>query len=261
MLEARAALAKEWMTEAAGHIRRQLNSDIRVETKSNRKDLVTSVDQEVEVFFREKIANHFPEDQYFGEEKMGDNPTNLNGGVWIVDPIDGTANFVLQQNHFAIMLAYYEDGQGLMGIIYDVTADDYFEVIKGQGIKRNGQIFTPPYQDKDLANSLIAINGGMVMKNTLGVQDLITTSMGLRIYGSAGIELIALIKGEIAAYVSPRLQPWDIAAGIVFAEEIGIKVTQFSGQPINLLERNRVLVAYPSAYDQMIGHLKGDWKP
>ncbi len=188
---------------------------------------------------------------------MGDTPSNLAGGVWIVDPIDGTANFVLQQNHFAIMVAYYEDGLGKLGVVYDVMNDDYFEATAGQGIKRNGQVFQPPFKDKILKDSLIAVNGGMVMTDAYKVQELVKESMGLRIYGSAGIEIIALLKGEIAAYVSPRLQPWDIAAGQVLANEVGIQVSQFTGEPVDLLNQNRVLVAYPSAYRRMIENLKG----
>lgn len=258
MLETRAALVKSWIEEAATYIYNQLNKEIKIESKSNRKDLVTNVDKEVEVLFRNKIATNFPDDQYIGEEKMGETPTNLSGGVWIVDPIDGTANFVLQQNHFVIMVAYYEEGVGKLGVIYDVMHDDYFEVIAGQGIKRNGQAFVPDFKDKSLHDSLIAVNGGMVMSNAHKVQELVQESMGLRIYGSAGIELIALLKGEIAAYVSPRLQPWDIAAGQVFANEVGIQVSQFTGEPVDLLSANRVIAAYPSAYRRMIRNLSGE---
>lgn len=256
MLETRAALVRSWVEEAAAYIHDQLNNEIEIESKSNRKDLVTNVDKEVELLFRNKIQDHFPDDHYIGEEKMGETPTNLNGGVWIVDPIDGTANFVLQQNHFAIMVAYYENSIGQLGVVYDVVNDDYFEAILGQGIRRNGQVFEPPYKDKALADSLIAVNGGMVMENAYRVQELVKESMGLRIYGSAGIEIIALLKGEIAAYVSPRLQPWDIAAGQVLAGEVGIQVSQFTGEPIDLFNRNRVLAAYPSAYRRMIENFK-----
>lgn len=255
-LTQRATLIQEWVMEAADHIRQQFQTDIQVKTKSNRKDLVTNVDQEIEVFFREKIAEAFPEDLYIGEEKMGDNPSSLDGNVWIVDPIDGTANFVMQRNHFAIMVAFYVNGEGMIGAIYDVINDDYFEAIAGQGIKRNGQSFIPPFTDKSLSDSLLAINGTMVMKDINNVQELITESMGLRIYGSAGIELIAIIKGEIAAYVSPHLQPWDIAAGMVFAKEMGVKVSQFDGNSVDLTRRNGVIVAYPSAYDRMIQNFK-----
>lgn len=257
MLEVRAALVREWIEEATAYIHDQLDGEIEIQSKSNRKDLVTSVDKEVELLFRQKIAENFPDDRYIGEEKMGDTPSNLAGGVWIVDPIDGTANFVLQQNHFAIMVAYYEDGLGKLGVVYDVMNDDYFEATAGQGIKRNGQVFQPPFKDKILKDSLIAVNGGMVMTDAYKVQELVKESMGLRIYGSAGIEIIALLKGEIAAYVSPRLQPWDIAAGQVLANEVGIQVSQFTGEPVNLLNQNRVLAAYPSAYRRMIENLKG----
>ncbi|MEY8369945.1 inositol monophosphatase family protein [Aerococcaceae bacterium 50-4] len=258
MLETRAALVRSWVEEAAAYIHDQLKNEIEIESKSNRKDLVTNVDKEVELLFRNKIQANFPADHYIGEEKMGETPTDLDGGVWIVDPIDGTANFVLQQNHFAIMVAYYENGIGQLGVVYDVVNDDYFEAILGQGIRRNGEVFEPPFKDKTLKDSLIAVNGGMVMKDAYQVQELVKESMGLRIYGSAGIEIIALLKGEIAAYVSPRLQPWDIAAGQVLAREVGIQVSQFTGEPIDLFNRNRVLAAYPSAYRRMIKNFKDE---
>src|SRR4051794_26248387 len=97
--------AKQWVMEAGDKIRDSFNKTLNIETKSNPNDLVTNIDKEIEQFFIDKIRQVYPNHRILGEEGFGDEISNLDGVVWIIDPIDGTMNFIHQQRNFAISLA------------------------------------------------------------------------------------------------------------------------------------------------------------
>src|SRR5699024_9170433 len=94
--------AKQWMMEAGAIIREQMDQPLFIETKSNRNDLVTVMDKKIEQFFAERIEQTYPNHRMLGEEGFGNHVTDLQGTLWIIDPIDGTMNFVHQQKNFAI---------------------------------------------------------------------------------------------------------------------------------------------------------------
>ncbi|MCI5774893.1 MAG: inositol monophosphatase family protein [Aerococcus sp.] len=250
-------LVKQWIIERGTTIR-QLVLDgqkliDRIDTKSSRTDLVTNIDKETEAFFRERLAETFPDDQILGEEGLGDPVTSLDGAVWIIDPIDGTSNFVLQQNHFGIMMARYINGVAEFGAIYDVMNDDYFEAAHGEGkVYRNGEPFNLRFKDCAINECLVDANVPMTMRNRFDVQDFLKQSMGYRAYGAASIEILAVLKGELGAYITPTLKPWDIAAGKVLLEELGLKVTAFNGEPIDLLHPDTTIMSYPTVHHAFV---------
>lgn len=250
-------MVKSWMISRGSEIRQMIQGGHdpihEVDTKTDRTDLVTNIDKETEEYFRNKLATTFPDDQVLGEEGLGDPVTSLDGPVWIIDPIDGTSNFVLQNNHFGIMVARYIDGTAEFGAIYDVMNDDYFEAVHGEGmVYRNGKPFSMRFTDRELSECLVDANIYMTMGNRFDIQDFVKQSMGYRAYGSAAIEILAVLKGELGAYISPTLKPWDIAAGKVLLEEAGLKVTAFNGDPIDLLHPETTIMAYPTVHQEFV---------
>src|SRR5699024_2809821 len=125
--------AKKWILEAGDRIRNKINDPRVISIKSNPNDLVTEMDKEIESFFISKIKSTYPSHQLLGEEGQGDRVANLNGIVWIIDPIDGTMNFVHQKKYFAISIGVYRDGIGEIGLIYDVMADDLYHAKRAEG--------------------------------------------------------------------------------------------------------------------------------
>src|SRR5699024_9047907 len=137
MIEQRDALIKKWLNEAAQEIREALNHDLEVEVKSRANDLVTQMDRKIEKELVEKINQHFPEDLIVSEEGFGDHVSGKDFDqktVWFLDPIDGTLNFVLQSENYAVMLAVYEKGIGKQAYIYDVTHDKLYSDIKNKEV-------------------------------------------------------------------------------------------------------------------------------
>lgn len=112
--------AKRWIYEAGTEIREHMNDPLDIETKSNPNDLVTALDKQTEKFFVDRIHQAYPEHHIIGEEGFGDTLSSVDGTIWIIDPIDGTMNFVHQKRSFAISIGILHNGIGEIGFVYDV---------------------------------------------------------------------------------------------------------------------------------------------
>ena len=227
-----------------------MSQPIDVGEKTGRKDLVTTVDKRNEQSLILGLRKILPEAQILGEEGFGDQVTGTDGWTWIVDPIDGTMNFVMQQNHFAIMIALYHDGEGVLGYIFDVMNDDLYHGGPASGVFRNETKLEAP-EDVPLRDSLIGISGPLLIENQFNLQDVARVSRGPRMYGSAGIEYVATINGELSGYIS-YLRPWDFGAGKVLAETLGLVVKSIDGTQLDMLSSTVVLVATQRASQEVI---------
>jgi len=253
-IEQRDALIKKWLREAASEIKIALKSDLEVEVKSRKNDLVTIMDRKTEKNLIEKINTHFPDDLIISEEGFGDQVDRTdfeNQTVWFLDPIDGTLNFVLQNENYAVMLAVYEKGVGQQAYIYDVERDKLYWSIKGEGVYCNDQRL-PKIKDLSLKDGLFASNSMFLSDKQVGLNAEITKrAMGVRTLGSAGLESAELVKGSTVAYVSYGLKPWDIAPGLMMVQENGGVVTNFDGSPVDILNSSPTIMATPTAQKEI----------
>lgn len=249
------SLIKEWLEEIKEYLHEQKDSSLDVQEKTSDNDLVTIMDKRIEERLVNKIREKFPDDKIVGEEGYGDDVQDLEGTVWFIDPIDGTLNFVMQRENFAVMIAVYTDGVGQLGYIYDVTQDKLYSTIKGDGVRCNGQQLEKP-ADLKLSEGLIASSSALMVKSKHeSVRKIGAKSLGVRMLGSAGLESIEVAKGNVSAYVASNLKPWDIAPGLLFMEELGMKGTQFTNQKINILENNNIVFATKNAHKDIINLL------
>ncbi|MFS0574394.1 inositol monophosphatase family protein [Sporosarcina sp. 179-K 3D1 HS] len=254
--------AKSIIKEAGHKIRNSFFSHIDIDTKSDANDLVTNIDREVEKFFIDRIKRDFPDHRILGEEGAGDQVTSLDGVIWILDPIDGTMNFIHQRRNFAISLGIYADGVGMLGYIYDVMRDDFYNAAKGEGAYFNDERL-PQLEITPLHEAVIGINASWVAPNRYMDNEpiirMIRQCRGTRSYGSAAIELAYVSTQRIDAYLSMRLAPWDVAGGIVIAQEVGAIATTMKGEPPNLLSQDTFIVARPGLHEEIMKnyiHLK-----
>lgn len=256
--------AKIWVKEAGEKIRDSFLQTLNVQTKTNPNDLVTNIDKATEQFFINRIKEKYPSHNVFGEEGLGDQIDDLNGIVWIIDPIDGTINFVHQQRNFAISIGIYENGVGVIGLIYDVVHDELYHAIKGEGAFLNGNRI-PKLSPVELKEAIIGINAAWVA-DTRGITPPLLSSLvldvrGTRSYGSAAIEIAHVVAGRLDAYITMRLSPWDIAAGRVLIEEVGGIATTLRGAKLNMLQQNTIFFSKPELHQTIMkNYLKaGDW--
>lgn len=242
--------------EAGERIRRSFFETMEIETKSNANDLVTNIDKEIETFIVKKIHAYDPTFRILGEEGMAhETIESLEGIVWMVDPIDGTMNFVRQHRNFAISIAIYKDGVGLAGYIYDVVADELYYAIAGEGAYMNGQRLTK-LVPVPLNEAIVGINAVWATPNRKieheGVIRLLRQLRGTRSLGAATLEIMAVATGRMDSYISLRLSPWDIAAGIIIANEVGAVSSNLRLDPVNLLKQDTFIVANPSIHREIV---------
>jgi len=247
--------AQKWIKEAAIRIKTAFQQQLLVQTKTSRTDLVTNVDREIEQFFIENIRNTFPGHRVLGEEGFGDELTVLEGVVWIIDPIDGTTNFIHQQRNFAISVGIFENGIGKLGYIYDVVHDELYYARKDEGAFLNGMPL-PRLEKVSVGESIIAMNATWVTENRQidyrVLSPLVKEARGTRSYGSAALEIAYVAAGRIDAYISLRLSPWDFAAGWIIIGEVGGVFTNLYGEPLDLLSKNSILVAKPGLHEEIL---------
>lgn len=243
-----------WLIAAKEKIILAQNEQLMIDEKTNRKDLVTNMDREIQAFLIEKIHSAYPQAKVLAEEEGYSDLPDLSGQVFIIDPIDGTLNFVVQGENFCIMLAYYEDGIGQLGFIYDVMRDELYWGGKEIGVYKN-DIKLPQPKDLPLEKGLVAINSYLFGHDRFNIHAIGEQSIGVRMCGCAGLELIAMLKGNHIGYIS-NLSPWDYAAGNVLLDVFGMKYSGFSGDPLTFHGREYYLAATPTAYETILEMLE-----
>ncbi|GLY10627.1 inositol monophosphatase family protein [Pseudobacillus badius] len=246
---------KTWIMEAGSSIRESFKHSLSIHTKSNPNDLVTNIDKETERFFIANIRKVYPGHRILGEEGQGDDLASLKGIVWIIDPIDGTTNFIHQQRHFAISIGVYENGVGRLGYIYDVAHDELYYAERGKGAYMNG-VRLPSLTEVSVEKALIALNATWLVKNRYfdekKLVNLAVQVRGTRSYGSAALELAYVAAGRLDGYLSMRLSPWDFAAGKLLVEEAGGCVTNLFGEDLNMIKINSVFAGAPILHGRIL---------
>lgn len=209
--------------EAGQLIRKRINEDMSIDEKGgNRSDLVTSVDLEVERFLVNKITEAYPEDSFLTEE----NTVTLEkaDNIWIIDPIDGTMNFIYNKRDFAISVAFYVKGKGQLGVVYDIMADELIVAEKNKGATLNKKEL-PQIKKESLKQSIIDVSlktiRNLKTKKIADLYDLPPAVLSHRNIGSAAIRISHIALNRDHAYISDRLSLWDIAAAIIILEELG----------------------------------------
>lgn len=247
--------AKSLIKEAGDKIRVSFFNRIHIDTKSSANDLVTNIDREIEQFFIKRIRTDFPDHKIIGEEGFGDDGENLEGVSWILDPIDGTMNFVHQKRNFAISLGIYIDGVGMLGYIYDVVRNDFYYAKKDHGAYLNDERL-PQLENTPLREAIVGLNARWVAPNRFVDNEkligLILECRGTRSYGSAAIELAYVSSGRLDAYMSMRLSPWDVAGGMVIAQEVGAVATNLKGNLLQLIGQDSFIVARPGLHNDIL---------
>lgn len=236
---------KQWLSQSRQLILTKMAERMTVNEKSGRKDLVTNVDRENEKFLINKIKTFNPDSVVLGEEGFGDQVSRDSGWIWVLDPIDGTMNFVKQRDHFAVMLALFVNGRGVLGYIFDVMNNVLYSGGPDLGVFVNGNRLGAP-ANTTLEDGLVSISAPLLMADQLNLLQVAKASSGIRMYGSAGIEMAHLLMGKITAYIS-YLKPWDFAAGKILGEALGLVATTVDGQPLDMLSSNLVMVATKNA--------------
>ncbi len=218
-------------------------------------DYVTVVDTGVQNFLQGKLSTLCPDVQFMGEEKNNDE-IDFSGRVWVLDPIDGTANLVRDFGQSAVSLALVENGAPLIGVIYNPFTDELYAAERGKGATLNGRPIHVTAATR-VADSLIAV-GTCPYHKDMGKE--IFTSLynvwqeaeDIRRMGAAALDLCHVAAGRADGMFEHILNPWDIAAGVLLVEEAGGKVTDMDGAPVRLDRPISVLASNGKIHEELL---------
>ncbi len=239
--------------------------ELRIEAKAHRNDLVTQVDRGVE----ERIAGHLEATgvPIHGEEahRVEDFET-YRGRAWVLDPIDGTLNYVATHRDWAISLALVDDGVPTLAVLADPVAGRLYTAIRGRGAWVQPLLAGSAGTDDAARRALeqledLPLSEGMLIAHyqltqDAGIGQAIEASRGMRCYGAAALEMAEVAAGGAVAYAQPRLQPWDVAAGALLCAETGAALTRMDGAPFDVRRAGSLLVGTPTAHAEVLGHLR-----
>lgn len=246
-------VARNLLREAGENIIKSFQTELVVETKANWNDLVTNMDKSTETFFVSRLKEYFPDHKILGEEGMSEPVDSMDGYVWILDPIDGTNNFVKKHRDFAISLALYIDGEGILGYIYDVERNELYYGRKNHGATLNGKPMKKLNPELMLKDSFINLDYQEI-KAFPKIGAALDASRGQRFYGAEALELMSVASGRAGGHLNIGASSWDFAAGKIIAEEVGAVVTRTDGSPINMLDRGKgtILAGHPKVHEELL---------
>jgi myo-inositol-1(or 4)-monophosphatase len=217
-------------------------------------DLVSDADIESERAIGEYLRAHYPGHELLGEEDLAGNVEAEH--LWIIDPLDGTNNFAHQLPHFAVSIAYYHQGVAAVGAILNPARDEIFTAVRGEGAFCNGENVTVD-DSESLSRTLIGCgfyyDRGAMMRSTLAaVEEFFGNDIhGIRRFGTAALDLCQVGCGQFGGFFEYQLSPWDFAAGALFVEEAGGRVTDARGNRLPI-GTTSVVASNSKLHDAMI---------
>lgn len=225
-------------------------------TEKHFNDFVTEVDQAAEAAIIEVLTTAYPDHAVLAEESGASaNLHDENDNVWIIDPLDGTTNFIHGFPQYCVSIALQQRGVITQAVIYDPTRNEMFTASKGAGAFLNDKRIRVTRCDK-LADALIGT--GFPSRDLSGLDEYMDMfkamtgkCQGLRRPGSAALDLAYVATGRLDGFFEKGLAPWDIAAGSLIITEAGGIVGNFSGES-DYLHKGDVLAGTPKVFAQMV---------
>jgi myo-inositol-1(or 4)-monophosphatase len=229
---------------AAGQVlMRYLNEGVVMRNKSGNGgksyDLVSDADVEAEQTIAAILRAEFPDHDLLGEEELRGATTAEH--LWVIDPLDGTNNFAHRLPHFAVSIAYWYRGKPQVGIVHNPAHDDWYIATAGGGAFHNDRpvsVCQATGLDQVLIGCGFYYDRGAMMRATLdAIAELFGEQIhGIRRFGTASLDLCQVGCGNFGGFFEYQLSPWDFAAGMLFVEEAGGKVTTAVGQKLGLVK-------------------------
>lgn len=231
---------------------RDIGQTVREKTSS--RDLVTEYDTRVQAFLQRELLALLPEAVFFGEEGASAARPEECEWCFIVDPIDGTTNFIQGFHNSSVSVGLMHRGRMEYGLVYNPYDGELYTAQRGKGAFLNGApIHT---EDRALSRSLLIFGSALYYRELIGqTLDIFRAAFPLvqdiRRFGSAALDLCYLAAGKAGVFYECRLCPWDYAAGSLIAEEAGCRVTQLDGTALSFDRNCSVLAGSPKAYNAL----------
>jgi myo-inositol-1(or 4)-monophosphatase len=244
-------LASDLAAEAAGLSLERLGHErSRVRTKSSATDMVSEVDEACEHLIVEGIRRARPGDGILSEE--GASADTTTGVRWVIDPIDGTTNYLYGHPGYAISIAAEVDGETAVGVVHDPIHSDRFAAVRDGEATRNGEPIRVS-TETELGSALIATGFAYTAPERVAQAELLVRVIGsirdIRRMGAAAVDLCSVACGRVDGYYERGLNRWDLAAGALIARTAGATVGE--------LEDGTLVAAPPTLYGPLRSALGG----
>lgn len=252
MLNQICAIARE-----AGKIILDASPEKQVEKKSSRHDLVTYYDKFIQDYIQIRLKSLCFEASFQGEE--GINSSSGNGMRFIVDPIDGTANFIRGMNRSCVSIALYDGELGEIGVVYNPYLNELFCAQRGQGAALNGKPIHA--SDVKIEDALVEFGTSPYQPSLYDLTFRIARAamdlcMDVRRAGSAALDICDVAAGRGDIFFECSLAPWDFAAGAIIAREAGCMVCNMRGEPLNTESKSSVFVSNKYCFSPFLALLE-----
>jgi len=243
------------MLEACG-----VESGENITVKPGDANYVTVYDVAVQDFLMQEIQKQLPEACFIAEEQENDTSILSREYCFLIDPIDGTTNFIHDYHHSAISVALFSYGVPVFGAVYDPYLNELFWAERGMGAYLNGKpIHT---SDRPVSLAMVAFGSSPYYKEELGektfglLQKLFLCCSDIRRCGSAALDLAYLAAGRNDVFFECRLSPWDIAAGALLITEAGGVISDMNGNPIDYTSPTPVIAANAQIYPTVLNMIR-----
>ena len=218
------------------------------------RELVSFVDVESEKILKEGLSPLIPEVGFYGEE------TGKSGSMdfcWVVDPLDGTTNYLSGMDQFVVSAALVKDGVTLLGIIYKPANQEIFTSVKGNGLYHNGQKI-PEVSKSVTSKDALYVTGFPYRSPDVFeaffkcAAEVLLEGRGLRRFGCAAMDVSMVSAGWLQGFWESDLQPYDIACGMLFLQETGCKVTNEKGKLYDIFKDRMMVAALPGVHGRLL---------
>jgi myo-inositol-1(or 4)-monophosphatase len=217
-------------------------------------DLVTQADLAAQEAIKKVVLGHFPNHHFVGEEDAGTGLLKAEK-CWIVDPLDGTTNYVHQVPHYAVSVALAEHGAPSVGVIFDPVSRECFSAVRGEGAYLNGTRLQTSTAT-DLAQAIVAASFSARVDPQSPEIDQFRAALlncqAVRRTGSAALNLCYVAAGRFDAFWALSTKAWDVAAGVLLVEEAGGTVSDLAGDAFDIARPHPVTSATPMLHRQFL---------
>lgn len=225
-------------------------------------DFTTQADIETDEFLRKQIAKKYPTHQFLTEETAKNEDFSKFRDVenlWIIDPLDGTANFATHDSHFAISVAFARFGEVLLGVTYAPIWSETYRAIKGHGAFF-GKKRIHVSENDDLKKAMLRGDWSWDLKKrkrmAKAIEKVCDKVRFILLKGAGVLDLSRLARGDFDGYLHPGLKPWDVAAASLIIKEAGGVITSFDGGKWDIFEPS-VFAANPKIHPKILEIIKG----
>lgn len=243
----------ESVTREAGELLHRQVSSSQIYQKGE-VDYVTEIDFHVQNVICKRLSDAFPHIQFMSEEK-DNSKLNLDGEIWILDPVDGTANLIHDTRMSVISLAFVKNREVVAGVVYQPYTDELFSAAKGKGAFLNGKPIHASAA-KSLKSSLVSIGTSPYYHEYADwlfdvSKQIFLSCQDIRRSGSAAMDLAYIAAGRLEAAFERILQPWDFAAGKLLIEEAGGKVTDLNGNKKDIVKKGGIIASNGNIHEEL----------